>query len=252
MRRMIALTLVAVAAVLLPQPAPAAEKQPLVADLSKHLVAITTGFAGTEVLLFGAAEEDGDVVVVVRGPRQETTVRKKARRALIWANAGEVRFTDAPAYYWVGATKPLDKIAEPSVLERHQIGVDSLDFTLAGHDEASPELKKEYIQGMISLKQSQDLYSKGLEPVAFLGNQLFRSEVAFPANVPVGTYNAEVYLFKNGEVVSAEITPLVVSKVGVGADVYDFAHEHAAWYGIIAIIIAVTAGWLAGVAFKKA
>ena len=34
----------------------------LVADLSQHLVGITTGFAGADVLLFGAVEGHGDVV----------------------------------------------------------------------------------------------------------------------------------------------------------------------------------------------
>ena len=32
----------------------------LLVDLSKHLVAITAGFTGTDVLLFGAAEEAGE------------------------------------------------------------------------------------------------------------------------------------------------------------------------------------------------
>ena len=40
----------------------------LVADLSSHLIAITTGFTGTEVLLFGAKEGPGQVVMIVRGP----------------------------------------------------------------------------------------------------------------------------------------------------------------------------------------
>ena len=64
---------------------PARAVEPLVADLSKHLVAITTGFAGTDVLLFGAVEElagasGGDVVVEVRGPHRSETVRRKDRR----------------------------------------------------------------------------------------------------------------------------------------------------------------------------
>ena len=44
----------------------AAWAQSLVADLSDHLIAITTGFVGTDVLLFGAIDGPGDVVVVVQ------------------------------------------------------------------------------------------------------------------------------------------------------------------------------------------
>jgi len=41
----------------------AARAEPLVADLSEHQIKITTGFAGTELLLFGVTVEPGDVIV---------------------------------------------------------------------------------------------------------------------------------------------------------------------------------------------
>jgi hypothetical protein len=44
---------------------------------------------------------------------------------------------------------------------------------------------------------------------------------------------------------------MFVSKVGVGADIYDFAHQWAAVYGLIAILLAVGAGWAAGAIFRK-
>ena len=42
-----------------------ARAQPLVADLSSHLISIRTDFVGTEVLLFGATEGEGDVIVEI-------------------------------------------------------------------------------------------------------------------------------------------------------------------------------------------
>ncbi|HEV3177595.1 MAG TPA: TIGR02186 family protein, partial [Stellaceae bacterium] len=50
-----------------------ARAQALVADLTNHLVAITTGFTGTSVVLFGATDGNGDVIVVVRGPERDIT-----------------------------------------------------------------------------------------------------------------------------------------------------------------------------------
>ena len=46
--------------------APAADHELLV-DLSESVVAITTGFVGSDLLLFGATEGDGDVIVVLLG-----------------------------------------------------------------------------------------------------------------------------------------------------------------------------------------
>ena len=70
--------------------------------------------------------------------------------------------------------------------------------------------------------------------------------------MPIGTYEVTVHLFKHGRLVSSEKTPLTVQKVGLEAKIYDFAHDHAAWYGLIAIAIALVAGWLAGVIFRRA
>ena len=45
--------------------------------------------------------------------------------------------------------------------------------------------------------------------------------------------------------------PLIVSKIGFGADIYDFAHRHSATYGAIAILVALIAGWVAHLAFRR-
>ena len=60
---------------------------PLVVDLSNHLVAITTGFTGTKVLLFGAVEDEGDVIVTVRGPDQDMVVSPHLKFCWITASA---------------------------------------------------------------------------------------------------------------------------------------------------------------------
>jgi uncharacterized membrane-anchored protein len=53
-------------------------------------------------------------------------------------------------------------------------------------------------------------------------------------------------------VVSAQTTPLIVSKVGVEATLTRFATEYAAVYGLVAIIVALLAGWGGYALFRKA
>ena len=81
----------------------------LVADLSEHLVKIDLGFTGKKVLLYGAIEGDGKVVVVVQGPREPITIRRKARIAGVWANEASVTFKDAISFYQVMASEELDE-----------------------------------------------------------------------------------------------------------------------------------------------
>ena len=84
-----------------------AQDVPLVADLSNHLVAITTGFTGTDVLLFGATDGPGDIAVVVRGPAKDEVIRQKQRFGPIWANSNSVTFRDVPSYYRLASSRPL-------------------------------------------------------------------------------------------------------------------------------------------------
>ena len=69
--------------------------------------------------------------------------------------------------------------------------------------------------------------------------------------MPTGTYRVAVYLFREGRLIGAQTTPLVVSKIGIGARIYDFAQQQSALYGIAAIFMALAAGWLAGAVFRR-
>lgn len=226
-----------------------ARAQPLVADLSSHLIAITAGFAGTELLLFGATEGEGDVVVLVRGPEGETAVRRKSRVAGIWINTEEMRFAGVPSFYRVASSRPLAEFITPALRQRHQIGSEFL--RLAPQREANVETVQAFRAGLVRNKERQQLFEPEPGRVTFLGPRLFRTRIQFPANVPTGAYTVEVLLIRNGQVAAAQSTPMFVSKVGFGAEIYDFAHTHAAWYGLIAVLIAVFAGWAAGAIFKK-
>lgn len=212
----------------------------LVADLSEHLVQIDLGFTGKEVLLYGAIEGDGKVVVVVQGPRQPITLRRKARVAGIWANEASLTFDDAISFYQVMASEELDEWLPFALRERHQIGVEYLNFTT--REKVGPAEEADFQTALIRNKQRIGHYGVLEGRVKVLGGRLFRTEINFPANVPTGIYSLEAFLVKDGEMVSAQKTPLYVSKSGVEAEVFSLAHKFPEIYGILAILIAVAAG----------
>jgi uncharacterized protein (TIGR02186 family) len=232
-------------------PAGAPRANTLVADLSRHLVAISTGFAGTDVLLFGATEDKGDVVVIVRGPDRPVVVHRKSRVLGVWVNTAQMTFDRAPSFYAVASSRPLAEVAPSTVLARHQMGLGNLRLELSWA-KASANVAQEWRAGLIRNHEAQGLYRAGVGRVTFLGNRLFRAGIHLPANVHTGTYQVEVFYLQEGRVVSAQTTPLQVSKVGAEAEIYDFAHQNSALYGVIAILVALMAGWLAHMAFRKA
>ena len=100
-------------------------------------------------------------------------------------------------------------------------------------------------------KQEQGLYSRKPAPINFIGEELFRTNLVFPANVPPGIYQVQVFELHDGFAGDAQRSTLVVSKVGFEADIYDFAQHRAPLYGLAAIALAIVAGWLAGVVFRR-
>jgi len=223
--------------------------QALVADLTSHLIAITTGFTGTEVVLFGAVEGEGDVVVVVRGPEAAVTVRRKESVLGIWLNRSAVTFAGVPQYYAVAATRPLSAITSADTLRRQQIGVEHV--TLAARGRPTEELLAAFRPALIDGKITAGLWQRPIGPVTYVGNRLFRTTISLPANVPTGRYQVTTYLFRRGDVVAAQATPLLVSQLGASAEIAGFAYRDSLLYGGVAVLLAIMAGWGASVLFRR-
>lgn len=221
----------------------------LVAALSNHLVAITTGFSGSGVLLFGAVDGPADVIVVVTGPEEVATVHRKGRRMGIWVNEAEMAFAGTPGFWTMAATRPPGEILGAGVAEFHQIGLDNLRLT--PQEPTSARRIAEFRAALIRTRQHEGLYGTAPSEITFLGNRLFRTDLWIPANAPIGTYTVSVFLVRDGDVVSAETTPLVVGKVGFEARVFQLAHQFSLLYGIVAVLGAAMAGWIANLVFRK-
>lgn len=227
-----------------------AQAKEIVVDLSAPIVKITAGFAGTELLLFGAKRGPGDVIVVVRGPLERKTVHLKERKFGIWVNTDNLAFDDIPSYYWVSSNKPVNEMLPADTLTRHQIGLDDIEIVPENEDADSAQ-SIAFSAALVREKIRKKLYSEDSSPLLFLNDMLFRTQIKFPANVSVGEFAIETYLVRDNEIVTSETTLLSVRKFGLEAKIYDFAHSHALLYGIFAVIIACFAGWLANAAFKR-
>ena len=226
----------------------AARAEGLVADLTSHLIAITTGFTGASVVLFGATDGPGDVIVAVRGPEREMTVRRKSRVAGIWVNTQQVTFANLPSFYAVAASRPMTDILSPAAAGFYRLGIANLK--LAASTPAPSVVVDAFRSALERTQQEAGLFVERTGKVDFLGERLFRTTITFPSNVPTGTYLVEIFLVRDKDIVSGQTTPLVVSKVGVDAAVFEFSTRQPGFYGAIAVLTAVVAGWLASLPFR--
>lgn len=234
----------------------AARAEDLVSGISQDLIEITSNFTGTEIVVFGAIEamdpdvsSTRDIVVVVRGPESEMAVRRKARVAGLWVNRDRITLWGMPAYYFMASTRPLDRLASEQTLQRYQIGLSNVVPTR----ESTRNWAKGEPFRYAAIRQStrDKLYIDKTGGVEFLSNSLFRVRVPVPAAAPRGQYTAEVYLFRDGNVISAQSTPLFVDQTGLERRLYKFAHDQPFAYGLLAVLVAVLLGWISAVVFRQ-
>jgi uncharacterized protein (TIGR02186 family) len=223
--------------------------------LSQDQVEITSNYTGIDLVIFGAIEAADnvspvgrDVVVVVRGPDQAVTVRRKVRIAGIWINRDAMNFGGMPTYYFVSSTRPLAKIAPLPTLERYQLGLDNIAPTsMSTHVPAKAE---PFRLAAIRARKDSGVYAETTS-VESLSNTLFRVRVPIPATAARGEYTAEVYLFRDGNVISAESTPLDVDQTGPERRIYRFAHRSSLVYGLAAVLMAMFVGWLSSLLVRQ-
>jgi uncharacterized protein (TIGR02186 family) len=224
--------------------------QALSVDLTEHQVAITTGFQGTRIVLFGATDDDGgDVIVMVRGPAEQMSVRRKRRAAGIWMNGGSIDFEGVPGYYAVFGSKPVSTLLPVALRRLEGIGVDSLQ--LSTEADVSPATADIFRAALIHDMQQRKLYAGRTGHVDFLGGKLFRATLTLPTNVPIGDYQVVVLLVRKSTVVASETTSISVFKAGLEAEINDYATDHALLYGIFAVIASAMLGWTAVMLFRN-
>lgn len=232
------------------------------ADVSTRTIAVTSGFTGSEIVLFGSvlnsrqtSAEAGyyDVIVVLEAAATPLLARRKSNVAGIWVNTRSVAFEGAPSYYAVVSPRPIEEIADDALLERHAIGLDFVRLAPAARSviESEPEDLKAFKQAVVRLKQKEGLYRKEDYGVIFLGQSLFRSSIVVPANVPVGPLTARVYLFRTGELLSTFTSRVRFEREGIELWLYRFAMRRPMLYGLFAVFAAVAAGLIASALFRS-
>jgi len=221
-------------------------------DLSKPDVRLDVSFEGSDLLLFGAKDLAGDIIVVVRGPNHDSSVRLKERVAGIWVATDEVIFADAPSFYALATSRPVNDLLPEAVLKAERIGTGRLGLDVKYTSGAVTHgAVPNFTAGLFRNMVKRNLYTGTPGTIKLVGKQLFRTDLWFPANVSVGSYAVDTYMITQGKIETKKTTHIQVHKVGIEAQVFNFAHEHALIYGLLAIVIAVVSGWSANAVFRK-
>ena len=227
----------------------------IIADLSNDSININTGFNGAEIFLFGTydGKEGDDLFIFIEGPKTEATIYKKDYISGIWVNKQSVTFKDVPSFYYSIFSNSKTSDANLNYLKTNNLGSSNLKLTPQNLQKLLG-LKMWIKSFEAKMKKNKMWITKkgtGKENIEIKNNKLFRAPVILPATVLPGDYKVKILHLRNGVRVSEENTQIFIKKSGMGSKIYNFAHDYSALYGIFAIVLAVSAGYLAAVGFRK-
>jgi uncharacterized protein (TIGR02186 family) len=257
MMRAFAIPALVLAALLVVAPAHA---ERLIVSVSNHRVTVTPNYSGEELVLFGSVEKDAntppnrsyDLVVTVSGPRAEMVTRRKERKFGIWINTDSRQFLQVPAYLAIFSNRPIDAIASPEVQRRQQLGINNVVLTQrVGPDYADVVPSDPFRTAFVRLRAQHGLYRESSSAITFLTPTLFRSGIPLPAEVPIGTYNVDIKLFADGQLVTRAETAFEIVKVGFEQFVANSSRQNGFAYGLATVAMALMTGWMASIVFRK-
>jgi uncharacterized protein (TIGR02186 family) len=229
----------------------------LVPEVSQDEVQVRQGFTGTELLLYGAILDPAgrrggaeyDIVVVLKGPTMPIRMREKDRIALIWMNAESTDFRSAPSFFAVAASRPVDTIVDDRTAAIYELGTEFIQLSPTG--EIDPETQQRFAAGLVDLRQRQGLYQEDMQGVSISEQVLYQARISLPSNVQTGRYTAETFAISDGQVIASAIANVEVRKVGLERFVEVSSQRSSFLYGLVAVILSISMGWIAGRMFAK-
>jgi hypothetical protein len=220
-------------------------------QVSPDVVEISSFYQGRHVAVTGTLPEGLGAVVEVLGPTTEEHLMRKGRRGPLWMNVGQINVSGVPSLYLV-LSSHADLLAGnrldaswgfPSLIQR---------ISLTGDIQANEQDK--FKHQFLELKESQKLYGAWPEGLkvspAGDGHQKVTGKFWLPSNVKPDTYKVCLTTVKEGQAVDKVCIDLPVQMVGFPAFLMTMAYDHAALYGLLAIIIAIVVGAIMGYLFK--
>lgn len=214
--------------------------EPLTINLAEDHVDITTGFDGAHLVLFGTKEAQGELTIVLRGPKKDAIVRQKNNLFGVWMNTESITFPDVPSYYDYAVEEELDD-RNGALLQEMKVGLDPSFFAYEGKESA--EDVDHFRQALLRNKQEQKFYPLEAKAIQLLNENLFKVEFYLPASVPKGDYVVHAYLMRSGKLLNEKQVSLHVKQVGLSSKVNKFAYGHSFAYGILCVMLALLSGW---------
>lgn len=234
---------------------PAAAQAALTCQVSPTKVPITVSYHGAKLTISGQSALNDELVLKVSTPPMDAAMKYKGKAAgLFWMKKGTMEFKGVPQVYLVNSTAKLNLILSDAERQRYQLGYDAMGNAVKVEDSKGQPVERKWFDEFIRFKEKEMVYNIQEGTITRKHGEngnTFEVVVDWPYQAAPGVYNVEVLAVNGGKVVDKAATTFEVERTGLTAALSKMAVDQAALYGIMAVVIAMMAGFAVGVIFKK-
>jgi uncharacterized protein (TIGR02186 family) len=233
-------------------------REKVVTAASKNLIEIGLSYKGDEIHFFGVSPvKDSDLIIRLTAEKsEEVKLSVKGRVGPFWMTVKQYDVTDAPFMYKLHSTKPVEQIVSPETARQLDLGYTAVQKKMQMHlarGEAAPEDAEMVFKGLVKIKEEANLYNIVSDPkrLEVAEGRLYKHYFRFPPAATEGRYVVESFAFVQGQLVGYGKDVIEIKKVGLESWLTSVSQNHPVFFGIMAVLIAMGAGLLVGMIFKK-
>ncbi len=242
--------LAVVLAALLSQNASAQASTPVTLKLTPETIEMGAFYNGARLRMEGTAPSGSKVMIVLRGVSKDEVFNKKDRVGPIWINVDKVHVTGPPSLFLRFSSEDVHTFLDRQTIDAYALDELSIRNRMrirTEHGLRDPEALRLIGDHYLDLKKRDGSYRRIADRVrmADIGNgeERYTLEIGWPKLATPGSYQVEVYACRDNRIVGQSGTTLQLVEVGFPAFMANAAREHAYLYGILAVILAVIAGF---------
>ena len=227
----------------------------IIIDENEKDIRIKPNISGTEVVLYGAMPSGKkDIIIEVVGPARNISLEEKRRIYGFWLGLGRADYFQVPSYYNIMSSRKISEIADQNVFDKLRLGVTNLPLGNAKISNSSTSqnifnqnLKKYMLdKGQFNIGENEISVKSGPGKVG-----IFSTEFLLPSNSYQGKYYVRYFIFQNGEFLSYAENKIDLKQAGFSRIISLTATNFPLLYGILAVILSGSLGWLISTVFRR-
>lgn len=220
-------------------------------EIDPRVIVVDLFYRGSDVAVRAEVPPECESVAIkLQGNEKQMELNRKGKVAFLWLNVDRVTVKYAPRIYLLQASEELPLLAPAEELARWGLGYEALRDTI--RFESRGNIDGAYFDDFVALKEHEGAYNVKTARILHKsgeGRRYVSAVLEIPPMISPGRYDVRLFCFGDGKLLGSMSTSLSVKDTGFPHFIKTIAYEHAAWYGILAILVAIAAGFGIGFLF---